>query len=137
MIQFNTFALSDLQGTPKRNGVSRLNIYSGTIPDVGTDFVFQASNYEAQLLAAFNVAMSDPSTNSSKLTFTSNPTFNAVGTGVASWFCLATAAGVGYILGTVSSDPASKGPLLIDNVNLAPSTNFPYSVVAFAVNFAA
>lgn len=137
MIQLNAYGLSTIQSAAAREGATTLAIYSGDIPTVDSSFVFNRANYEAQLLASFIVTYQGNVANVAKLSLGSNVAFDGLADGTASWFCLATAstvAGGGFILGTLSSDPATKAPLLIDNINITRSSGKPFSTVSLVIN---
>ena len=134
MIQLNSSALTTIQAVPKSYVATTLNIYSGVIPDVNSSFVFNKANYQSQLLATLVMPYLNNSSQPTKLSNNGTPSFDGLAEGTATWFCLTNAAGAGYLLGTLSSDPATKAPLLIDNVNITQTTGKPFSLVSFAIN---
>lgn len=131
MLELNNSALAVMHSGPiQSQGLNTITLYSGTIPNVDPSFVFNQATYASQVLARFPFSC-QPVGN--KLT---GPivAFDGWDTGVATWFALSKVAPDSVvILGTISSDPSTKAPMLIDNVNITASSTKPFSTVAFTI----
>lgn len=137
MLQLNNTSLANLAGNIVNYQQTTLNIYSGEMPIVDAAFVFNPSNYTAQRLATMTISAPSPANGSSRqilITGVNAKTFNGLQQGVATWFAIyfSSTPGSYFTIGTVSSDPATKSTLLIDNANIEVTSNFPYSLVNFS-----
>lgn len=106
-----------------------LSIYKGTIPTVDGSFSWTPSTYAAQLLYSIApIATKAITSGAYTIGFTLNAAMTgklATGTGTATWFALHNgAAGVGVLIGTVSSNVNNTDPLLLSTTSLSSGTAF-------------
>lgn len=131
-LRFNDNLLYNVQFTAWQYALSSCNIYQGAIPTVTPSFTWSASNYTSQLLATATLTLQSPGASSTRISTSSSIPFDGVATGTATWFCMHNG-GALALIGTLSSDPATKAPMLLDNVNIVPSTGKPFSIVSLSV----
>ena len=123
--------------TAYKQGYSSATIrfYSGTMPTVDANFVWSAANFTSQYLGGIGGLPVTVAAATSGSTYTLNNgtsvAFDATGTGIATWCAIIpnNSDSYGAIIGTVSSDVNSKAAVLLDNVNMVPSTGRPYSMI--------
>ena len=129
MIRMNTNLASRIQSYIY--GSYRVYIFGDQMPTVDQNFTFNLANYTQLGQTNINTIASG-----TRLSYngSTGAHFRGLATGTATWFALVYGSDMPKtIIGNVSSDPASKAPMLIDNVNIVPTTTADFAVIDFAV----
>lgn len=112
--------------------LTKLDIFSGTIPTVDSNFTFDPTAYASQKLLGYTTGFTLQNSNRTMRFATVPPAANATGTGTATWFALynsTTAANA--ILGTITDQGDGTGVLILQSVNCV--TGQPVNVIEIGI----
>lgn len=135
------FSIADVSTGPNglRPKLSILNIYSGTIPTVDANYIWNPSSYDGQLLFTMpGITFSQVSATGQGAVGVKFPSAYtnrvATGTGTATWFAIHNGVvGGPAIIGSVTANGAATDTLLLSTTSLVNDGLF--SILDFTLRF--